>query len=380
MSARAVNGSKHMLIPTLKVLHGLSRTTVSGQTWEASIHLLLTLLGRPGVAAGTQCAFEVLRVLNNLTFQDNQRTADLASLVATSAAARQAMIAQLCVDENTSSGPAYVMRGVGGNNPGDEGRNVHPCIAVMDEAGVAFTELLSEPLVHPDHARVIADALLPAAAVALQRALHMVRAQYDAPDNASCTAHWPANLTHAMDAAFNHASDANVAAVAMLDAAPGLDGGLERLLASEEWPDVPVVDSDACCGQQHVQAAAQRVRSWLRDAKQWRQQQQQQLQRLQQQQQQRKAQEEQQRQQPAQLLPLPRAAALQAPAHACAGCGVIEAAGSGVRLRLCRGCRQVRYCGEECMRGHWASHRPACKAAQAAKHGVAEAATTKQPV
>jgi hypothetical protein len=36
-----------------------------------------------------------------------------------------------------------------------------------------------------------------------------------------------------------------------------------------------------------------------------------------------------------------------------------------VRLRLCRGCRQVRYCGEECMRRHWASHRPACKAAQA---------------
>jgi hypothetical protein len=60
------------------------------------------------------------------------------------------------------------------------------------------------------------------------------------------------------------------------------------------------------------------------------------------------------------------ATALQGPAGACAGCGATEAAGSGVRLRLCRGCRRVRYCGEECMRRQWRGHRAACKAAQAA--------------
>jgi hypothetical protein len=53
-------------------------------------------------------------------------------------------------------------------------------------------------------------------------------------------------------------------------------------------------------------------------------------------------------------------------APACIGCGATEAAGSGVRLRLCRGCRRVRFCGEACMTQHWGSHRAACKAAQEA--------------
>jgi hypothetical protein len=63
---------------------------------------------------------------------------------------------------------------------------------------------------------------------------------------------------------------------------------------------------------------------------------------------------------------VPLAQPQEPPVPACAGCGRAGAPGSGVRLRLCRGCRQVRYCGEECMRQQWPGHRAVCRAAQAA--------------
>ncbi|KIZ06373.1 hypothetical protein MNEG_1573, partial [Monoraphidium neglectum] len=57
----------------------------------------------------------------------------------------------------------------------------------------------------------------------------------------------------------------------------------------------------------------------------------------------------------------PAAGAAAAASERCAECG------TGGRLRLCRGCRAVRYCGEECARRAWkGGHRAECLAAQAA--------------
>jgi hypothetical protein len=48
----------------------------------------------------------------------------------------------------------------------------------------------------------------------------------------------------------------------------------------------------------------------------------------------------------------------------CACCGA--ASGPGVTLRLCSGCRLVRFCGAACQRQMWPEHKAACKAAAAA--------------
>jgi hypothetical protein len=47
----------------------------------------------------------------------------------------------------------------------------------------------------------------------------------------------------------------------------------------------------------------------------------------------------------------------------CAACAQKPA--DGARLRLCRGCRSVRYCSLECMRSAWPGHRHACQERQA---------------
>ena len=44
----------------------------------------------------------------------------------------------------------------------------------------------------------------------------------------------------------------------------------------------------------------------------------------------------------------------------CAACGKDQPADGG-KLRVCTGCRAVRYCNSECQRNHWAKHRAACK-------------------
>lgn len=41
----------------------------------------------------------------------------------------------------------------------------------------------------------------------------------------------------------------------------------------------------------------------------------------------------------------------------------------GSRLRLCAGCRGVRYCSEECAKQDWERHRPCCKALQRMSRG-----------
>jgi hypothetical protein len=44
------------------------------------------------------------------------------------------------------------------------------------------------------------------------------------------------------------------------------------------------------------------------------------------------------------------------PPRSCARCGSEELP----RLRVCRGCDAVRYCGRECQRAHWLEHRACC--------------------
>jgi hypothetical protein len=79
-------------------------------------------------------------------------------------------------------------------------------------------------------------------------------------------------------------------------------------------------------------------------------------------------------------VPAAAASAPAAPAApaACANCGKTDAA----RLRLCRGCRLVRFCSQECMRQQWTSagHKPACKAAQAAAAAKAAVKPAAQDV
>eukprot|EP00884_Botryococcus_braunii_P004394 jgi/Botrbrau1/13956/Bobra.250_1s0010.1 len=48
---------------------------------------------------------------------------------------------------------------------------------------------------------------------------------------------------------------------------------------------------------------------------------------------------------------------------ACAQCG--KASGGDVKLMDCAGCRSVQYCGRDCQKSHWPSHKAACKAKQA---------------
>lgn len=51
------------------------------------------------------------------------------------------------------------------------------------------------------------------------------------------------------------------------------------------------------------------------------------------------------------------------PPRVCAapGCGAVHG------LRLCAGCRSVRYCGEACSRAHWRAHKAKCRRLQAAR-------------
>ncbi|KAI8470189.1 MAG: hypothetical protein J3K34DRAFT_421311 [Monoraphidium minutum] len=76
------------------------------------------------------------------------------------------------------------------------------------------------------------------------------------------------------------------------------------------------------------------------------------------------------------LLPRPApaahapGAAAPAPAGAarsCLQCGAATAPGGGP-LKVCRGCRAVRFCSEECLRLAWrAGHKEACAALRAAR-------------
>ena len=50
------------------------------------------------------------------------------------------------------------------------------------------------------------------------------------------------------------------------------------------------------------------------------------------------------------------------------GCGLLP--GNGVKLRLCAGCRGVRYCSDGCQRAHWSAHKAACRASAAAAAAV----------
>jgi hypothetical protein len=69
----------------------------------------------------------------------------------------------------------------------------------------------------------------------------------------------------------------------------------------------------------------------------------------------------------------PPAAGAAAAAEQCAECG------AGGRLRLCRGCRAVRYCGEECARRAWkGGHRAKCLAAQAARQQAGQRPSGQQ--
>lgn len=51
--------------------------------------------------------------------------------------------------------------------------------------------------------------------------------------------------------------------------------------------------------------------------------------------------------------------------HCCAACAT-PSSQPGVTLKLCTGCRGVRYCGAECQKAHWRAHKAACRAARAA--------------
>ena len=50
--------------------------------------------------------------------------------------------------------------------------------------------------------------------------------------------------------------------------------------------------------------------------------------------------------------------------RSCDSCGAV-----GVKLRVCSGCRQARYCSQECQARAWPAHRGACRAAQQAQQG-----------
>jgi hypothetical protein len=237
---------------------------------------------------------------------------------------------------------------------------------MLEHVGAVVSHLLLCPSTDPEHARVVAGALLPALASALWRVVNAIssataRAQPDVPP------YRPVNLAQATEAAASCLVDSDAAARLIFKAAPDLAHALEHLLASEDLAQgrVSVVrccpDSPAWQQDWPQQAVARRLCKRLREAE--ARLQDEQLPNGQQpegppQEEQLQLSEEQGQQPPAHAAP--------ALAPACAGCGVTEAAGSGVRLRLCRGCRRVRFCGEACMRRHWASHRPACEAAQEA--------------
>jgi hypothetical protein len=131
-----------------------------------------------------------------------------------------------------------------------------------------------------------------------------------------------------------------------------------------------------CLARKEMRRAAAELLHRLQAARDIAAKQQQQHQQPQQEQQQQQQQQEQQQQQlqhreARQQRPLtqpqagvpaaPPAAGAAAASERCAECG------TGGRLRLCRGCRAVRYCGEECARRAWkGGHRAECLAAQAA--------------
>jgi TPR repeat protein len=52
---------------------------------------------------------------------------------------------------------------------------------------------------------------------------------------------------------------------------------------------------------------------------------------------------------------------------------------AGTLSGLCAGCRTVRYCGADCQRDAWTTHRPACKAAVAARAAALAAAAPPSP-
>lgn len=61
------------------------------------------------------------------------------------------------------------------------------------------------------------------------------------------------------------------------------------------------------------------------------------------------------------------------PRHSCAGCG-------GAGLKSCSRCKLTFYCGRDCQRRHWPSHKPLCKPAPATKGHPREAVTLIEDV
>jgi len=59
---------------------------------------------------------------------------------------------------------------------------------------------------------------------------------------------------------------------------------------------------------------------------------------------------------------------------ACAHCGSTDAHDAAVRtLKECAGCRSVAYCSKTCQLDAWKEHKPACRAAKAARDAATEA-------
>lgn len=59
----------------------------------------------------------------------------------------------------------------------------------------------------------------------------------------------------------------------------------------------------------------------------------------------------------------------------CAVCG--KKAGNGVRLSQCSRCKAVKYCGPECQKGHWPTHKAEC--VSPALVGLLKATTLRNP-
>ncbi|KIZ01352.1 hypothetical protein MNEG_6609 [Monoraphidium neglectum] len=404
-------------LQTLAILHSLASTSVRPQAALTATPALLAAIGRPGVA-GTDFGREAVAALGCLCTLGSESRAQLTRLLAGSAAAQRGLLEHLRTDDQPASGPRVAVSCQCGAN---ERHFPFRFISSVRAAGLV-RDLLLDPSIDADHARAISTTVLPAAAAATQRFLDaLLAATADHPGSIPATA-WPPQLADAVEAACIQLGDPVAAATLFSDAAPGLGPGLGRLLVTLDpapeggWAFSQDRESkarrvlgnpEAVAGHifdllQEVERRRRRQQQEQQQQEQQQQEQQQQEQKQQQQEQQqepeqqleqqqeqepqheqqqeleqqheqqrRRQQQQQQQEQQRQVLQPPLPAATPPEPAACASCGAVELAGSGgVRLRLCRGCRQVRYCGEECMRLHWASHRPACKAAQ----GVAASA------
>jgi hypothetical protein len=322
--------------------------------------------------AKTSVGSKALQTIGLLSLRDGQGTALLAHLLASSPVALGNLAALLHAKVPPGDVSPLSARSAQLEGPGEPQEDA-PVVGVAPELTAAtcaaslFCSVLSGPGADPEHARIIADALLPPAAAALQRVAESAFA------SSGHGAAWPSYVAQVVEAALSRAGE-SVAAAAdrVLDAATGLTQDLEQLLALPFWDGASTYTvhpsaqpSGAASWEEAPQqsgnskAVVQRLCTRLQKADSRR--------RLRPQMQLEQRLQKRRQQQPGPRLQLqPPAQQQEPPMPACAGCGRAEAAGSGVRLRPCRGCRRVRYCGEECMRRQWPGHRAACKAAQAA--------------